>query len=114
MVIQTDSKGETKTAHAKVLSLNDILLAVTELQDDLIIVQNALNSIDTSTTAELVSRLNLLSTTVNNLTVNTMNMEARIDLLEDALKGNTVLIPPVEVKPSFLSITFSKFTNTWK
>ena len=113
----TDGQGKTKTAHVSVVSVTDVFSAVTELQNDVTIIQNALNSIDTSASSDFGHKLDLLNTSLSNILLNLNNAEARITTLENEIKNISVAPAPVVVEaphPSFLQILFGKFTNTWK
>lgn len=89
-------------------------MSITELQDGMSVIQTAINSIDTSNTSEFSRQLNLLNTSFNNMIVSTTHLESRIALLESKLANFTAPVPPIEIKPSFLSVVLNKFTNTWK
>lgn len=77
-------------------------------------IQNAINSIDTSNTSEFGRQLNILNTSFNNMLISTTHLESRIALLESKLANLNTPVPPIEIKPSFLSVVLNKFTNTWK
>ena len=113
----TDGQGKTKTAHVSVVSVSDVFSAVTELQDDVTIIQKALNSIDTSSSSAFGQKLDLINTSLGNLLLNLNNAEARITTLETEIKNIATAPAPVTVdapQPTFLQIIFGKFTNTWK
>ena len=109
--------GKTKTSHTSVISITDVLSSVTELQDDLLIVQTALNSIDTSPNSELGSKMAILTLSVNSFLINMNTISARVSILEDTLRTLTTVqpaTPPPTTSPTFLTVIFTKFTNTWK
>ena len=112
-----DNQGKTKTAHVSVVSATDVFSAVTELQNDVVILQNALNSIDTSASSAFGHKLDLLNTSLSSLLLNLNNVEARVTTLETQIKNLNTTPTQIVVeapKPSFLQILFGKFTNTWK
>jgi hypothetical protein len=104
------------TSHVNVISMGDVLVAVTEVQEAVGALQEAFNTIDNSPNSALGKQVALLNTSVNNFLINMNTLEARVTLVENAIK-NLSVVQPISVvvdKPSFLSIIIKKFTNTWK
>lgn len=109
-----DENHKTKTAHVTVIDFEDILKSINELQDSVNLIQTALNTIDTSSTSEFGRQLTLFNTALNTVIVSNSHIEARLALLETKVSSLNAPVQPIEVKPSFISMIISKFTNTWK